>query len=651
MAISKQPSNFNPAQLQPAGQSERKLYGPERGENTEYVTVTPMVGPDGKHYIAQDIPGQGVQYISKEPDGKTMNYFEQRNPDGSSTGQWAQKEFQKTGAWDLVLKDEKFMAFLTVAAGGVAGAYASGAAANPTFASVGSTGYGGAGMPAFTGGGAASAGTGAIGAGGAPQQQGANNPINSDANAAYSDSAQPGYNDHGFTPGHPGGTSAGWPAVQEAASKAGMSVADFVSKNPGLVSSLVGGVLGYLGNKDDKTSTSTSTTSLDPAAQAYNDKVRSSLQGYAGSQTPYSPGGGTPGGVNWGGTNPSPGTGAKSAPAGGLLASANPQQFAGVQGGSPADFAPGGRFSKENVGRMMAEPASTQANWLGGPEGSGGFTDYMPQLGGKTAPATGTGGGLRHYGDAGGSNFVNQAGPGGNMTAQPKQSGVPLTPGAGGMPDWSGSNSYMPQVNQYLQEGTKHLDATGNPLAGENNPYLTKMIGDAGQDMRQNYEQMVAPKFSSGSSFGNSGLGFLEVHERDRQADNFGQLSNQLRFADHNLRANLLESGAGRQDQLNSGARDNSLTAGSTWGQLGANAGEFNATHDFDIFKQQQDEAYRRQQLLLMGTQMPSGTSTTTTGTQQGNPWAGAAGGAIAGGNLWKAWNSGLNDSTKSQIF
>lgn len=212
--------------------------------------------------------------------------------------------------------------------------------------------------------------------------------------------------------------------------------------------------------------------------------------------------------------------------------------------------------------------------------------------------------------------------------------------------DWSNLGSYMPQVQQYLNQGTQQLTATGNPYATGDNPYLQQMVDAATRDLNDSYANTVAPKFSQGSSFGNSGLGFAEVMARDDLAKRLGDTVGGLRFQDYNLRSQLTEQGAQRQDTLNSGARNNALQAGNIFGGLMQSGNQFNNT--FDLTQWQQSNAQRNNQIqaLLQTMQAPGSTTRTQTTTAQGNPWLGAAGGWMAGNNLW-----GGSNPTANQIF
>src|SRR5690606_34025560 len=96
------------------------------------------------------------------------------------------------------------------------------------------------------------------------------NPINSDANANYSDAAMPGYDSPGAT--LPPET---W---QDIATRYGGNVLQWATENPQLAAGLLGGVAGFLGNKDDFTSTQTTTNTIDPAIAQYRDHVLGNLR-------------------------------------------------------------------------------------------------------------------------------------------------------------------------------------------------------------------------------------------------------------------------------------------------------------------------------------------------------------------------------------
>jgi len=277
---------------------------------------------------------------------------------------------------------------------------------------------------------------------------------------------------------------------------------------------------------------------------------------------------------------------------------------------------------------------------------------YSPSGGGGIpAPASfGTGGPTLFAGGSAGSAAGYSGMPGGQQMAPNgmplsatnqgpmlRTQGAPAGQGASsGMPDWGGSGAYMPEVQRLLGQGTQSLTATQNPYASETNPYLQALTAAGTRDMSDAYARTVAPKFASGSSFGSSGLAFAELAERDNLMKRQGDLVNNLLFQDYNLRSELTEKGAKRQDDLSNAQRSNFLTAGNTFGNLAQGAGEFNANFDFDKWKIQQDGVKQRIDALLETTNRTGNTTRTSTTVNAGNPWLGAAGGWMAGSN-WGA--------------
>lgn len=203
--------------------------------------------------------------------------------------------------------------------------------------------------------------------------------------------------------------------------------------------------------------------------------------------------------------------------------------------------------------------------------------------------------------------------------------------------------TYQPQRVGTANGNTATADYTGptsyeaaiNPLAGENNPYLTGVLDSARGDLQKYYDTMIAPKFASGSSFGSSGLGFAELLERDNQADQFSQLAGNLRFQDHALRANLLEQQAGRQDSANQFG----MNFGRGLWQDQEGARQFDLNFGRNTFNDAEAARQQRMALALQGLNAPGSTTTTRSQTAQGNPWLGAMGGFLAGSNIWGSAN------------
>lgn len=693
-------------------------------------------GPDGKTYTAIIDPrvGKPLAFVSDLPGKEYERTFQ--NP---QSGQWETQVTRKTGYNPIkdVLSDKKFMSFVAVAAGGVLASnyFGAGAAAG-----------GGAAAPAAGTGAAPAAGgiTGTQAVGGATAASSALGGSGSSTNSTGTTlRALEGGSDAVY-----GSTPAGLPPETwtDIAKNYGGDVLKWAAANPQLLASLGGAALGYLANKGDSTASSTTTTALDPTGQAQREHVISSINQFAGTPAPAYGAGRIPGPANWAGGAQTKGLApAGGSPMAGMFGDINP--FAGVQTkGTAPNTAPGSGNAFANALRQqsartgLAAPGTAPAGGSGGIQGLNGINPYAV-MGRRDFTPYQTGMPVAEQRNRMWNDITALRGGLSPSNPGPTMYGGPA--GGNATPDWGASNAYMPQVQGYLNQsmqpisavgnsqmgnvqnmigqGTQQIGATGNtglgaaqnyfnqgtgqlnaatnPLAAENNPYLSGMIDSAAKDMQKFYANQIAPKFASGSSFGNSGLGFLEAHERDNQADQFSQMVGGLRAGDHNLRAQLLEGQARSQDSLNSGARNNAMTAGQsmggwgenfanrqdqlnnnrrnnalagagtlgqlgesqagrqdilnstqrqnalaaagTMGSMGANAGQFNSTFDFNKWQAEQNEAFRRVQLLLQSSQIPGGTSVTNSTTSQGNPWAGAAGGLIAGGNLWNQWNKG----------
>lgn len=164
------------------------------------------------------------------------------------------------------------------------------------------------------------------------------------------------------------------------------------------------------------------------------------------------------------------------------------------------------------------------------------------------------------------------------------------------------------QTYGLLADGGGGYTASANPYANASNPYLSSAIDAANADTIRNFNFLAPAQYSQGSSFGNSGLGFLEVNDRANVLSQLANTSAQMNYQGYNQAAQLAESGAQRTDQaaqFNTGAR-----------LQGA------------------------QGLLSTGSAL--GNTTTSSSTAPGNVWAGALGGALLGSQLsnWGGSNS-----------
>ena len=196
-----------------------------------------------------------------------------------------------------------------------------------------------------------------------------------------------------------------------------------------------------------------------------------------------------------------------------------------------------------------------------------------------------------------------------------------------------------------FMDGSRDGTAAVNSMFGMDNPELTRQIDFATGDLSRAYENTQMPKFSMGSSFGNTGIGTAEVDSRNDLMRNLGRVGSDMRFANYGLQAQLGESAAGRQDAMTNsnlnrslsavpfaqqGVRDQASMAQNLFGQGSTlwNQGQQNIGNQYAEFNRQQD--WGRNQLSAMNAGLQAG-GRTTTATTQGNPWAGAFGGAALG--------------------
>lgn len=242
-------------------------------------------------------------------------------------------------------------------------------------------------------------------------------------------------------------------------------------------------------------------------------------------------------------------------------------------------------------------------------------------------------------------------------------------------------NAEMGAARGLVGQGTQAGTAARNAYAGSN-LFLDPMIAAAQGDLSRSYANTVAPKFSSGSSFGNSGLGFAEVDSRNDLMRNLGRVGTDLRFQDYNLQAGLGEQYAQRQDAMTNNNRTFALQGANTLGQLGESAagradnmftgnqnralqgaqlgqqgvrdqatignalatqganlwnqGQQNIQNQWAGYTNQQD--YARQQLSAMNPGLGVGMDAGRSATTPGNPWAGALGGAVLGSKVGSLW-------------
>lgn len=151
-----------------------------------------------------------------------------------------------------------------------------------------------------------------------------------------------------------------------------------------------------------------------------------------------------------------------------------------------------------------------------------------------------------------------------------------------------------------LAGGSGDYTAAVNHYADASNPFLSSAIDAANADTVRNYNFLAPAKYSAGSSFGNSGLGFLEVNDRANVLSQLANTSASMNYQGYNQAASLADAYAGRQDA----------------------ASQFNANQ-----RQQANQG-------LIGGAQALGSTTTQSSTAPGNIWASTLGGALIGSQL-----------------
>lgn len=212
---------------------------------------------------------------------------------------------------------------------------------------------------------------------------------------------------------------------------------------------------------------------------------------------------------------------------------------------------------------------------------------------------------------------------GGEMSAgfTPEQ-----TQGLGMIRDAAGNiGATQAQMHGLLGQATTPQTAATNPLFGLDNPALTGAIDRAQQDLSRNYNTLVAPKFSMGSSFGSSGLAETEALARKDYTDSMANIGTQMRYQNYGLQAQLGESQAGRQDAMGNANANRAMQGVSMAGNIGLMPAQMGSTLMNAGASQQQSNqaALDRQYNEFVRQQVP-----------QSNQWAGALGGAMLGSQM-----------------
>ena len=250
--------------------------------------------------------------------------------------------------------------------------------------------------------------------------------------------------------------------------------------------------------------------------------------------------------------------------------------------------------------------------------------------------------------------------------------------GQGTTPLSAAQNSEMDQVRQMLTGLTQAKTAAVNPYADASNPYLQGAITAANRGLVDNYNTAVAPKYSQGSSFGNSGLAEYEALDRANLARQLSDNANTLSYQGYNQAAQLAEQGAQRQDDLTQLAQKLGLAGAQVLGQLGDSAASradqvasgnatralqgsqiaansetqlsqlmqnllgygntVQATNQAGLDAQYEEFLrriqYPQQQLSILGQGLNANPGSTSSSTTPGNIFTGAAGGTLLGAQV-----------------
>jgi hypothetical protein len=124
-----------------------------------------------------------------------------------------------------------------------------------------------------------------------------------------------------------------------------------------------------------------------------------------------------------------------------------------------------------------------------------------------------------------------------------------------------GDGANNPYMGQNAQAGT-------NSLAGVDNPYLTSIINQTGNDISRQYANGTAAQndgmFAMSGAFGGSAHQNQTANNEAGLANSLAQNANNLRFQDYNQQVGLAETQAGRNQSMN---QFNAQRGGDLWQQ------------------------------------------------------------------------------------
>jgi len=139
-----------------------------------------------------------------------------------------------------------------------------------------------------------------------------------------------------------------------------------------------------------------------------------------------------------------------------------------------------------------------------------------------------------------------------------------------------------------------------NPMAGMNNPYLNTAINNAQGDFMRGFQPLQNQANVQSGSFGNTGV--ADIYSRNA-SDQMGKIGTNMRMQDYTAQQNMAENAVNRTANATSGVHEFNFAPLKNYGSL------------------------------VTGTNFGS----TQTSPYFSNPLAGAAGGALAGAELYKS--------------
>ncbi len=163
-----------------------------------------------------------------------------------------------------------------------------------------------------------------------------------------------------------------------------------------------------------------------------------------------------------------------------------------------------------------------------------------------------------------------------------------------------------------------------------NNPYLSKLVGAASQDITENYNQSVVPQLTAldarSGSFGNSGVSNATGQAQGQLAKNLGNVATNIYGTDYANERNRMQTAVSQapsianQDYVDAAALQNA-------GQTFQTQDQKNLTDQYQRW--QEANNYPKDQLATLGKGLGLNYGSTTSGPGA-NPWAQGLGAAAS---------------------